>query len=1454
MHSDGLKPAVNVASASNFPSAGAVSAETGSLLEKKGEAPSTWRVRRVQASLEPCSVTKQTSPKSNKASVSSELVVSSFPEATNGKCMQQPMAEVSPLECDYSDCMQTWGHHHVSVVGFSEARRAPGYPGYLPRSESATIQAECEELVSVSSIDLQSCHDLSGKAFAGEKHAGQKSVATTDEGKLKVEEASAQHRFKDTEVGVTAKGLLDSCGPFESGKLRVHGVGKRDRIHSERIDATPLISTGNEDDYRLRYEQLKNFQLIMGIVDELMGEKNPDGVYVTRADNKLIRKIYDLFDQKTLIEGRIYRAKLELDRLNSSSLKLYFYDSAPVLMKTPGLEMENVFDKDFERFNQMASKSNSDDKQFPGVSASLDRSITINRNNEINNNALFDLICRRLELFNNSEDGDELSFLIRLRIGLPEDQRISGDAGYRIVTDDGDPPVSFLSICLHRTKDIYIEFQLPIVRLIAIRLDNIIDERKEYPATIKRFKRNEDGTIDNPENWGMFLAEGVPLVTNMEPSAPEDNAFTGDFLGRGIAQRVSVNGKNPSTVAKLLPIKMNYLEARAAKNTLDLAQTVLQVVFYWYANIDKTRVQRAGRMDARLSQTKYFAVDSEQERESPFDVLGSNSNHQDSSKQTIDRTHTVSECEAIKDLAAFPIMPVFFDEEAGFSDEDERNSGVGVQTEGEEFLNYSKCSPIQSSNIVLLAGMQRLYGEEQMVQYILENPNERDELKEEIVEGMFYIIDVFGDFNESMRIPGVRSLMECNVDGNAGNLAFDKKRRQLILFDIAPAMLTINGQPIPGNQCIMKWFESRQNFHRKLTYPNMAKLFVMAMSNNNKSNFEKQLKIYERKCITNNELENRNAVLTSVVGRMSRILAKNDEFMTWWLAFSGMNMVPDVFDGDIRDTFYQKATEAFEKFMREDEVRPVGYPEPARLGYQNKVDRLQILANVVTEYLGKIKRDEGEISTREVTKMWCISKGVDNKGVFQNSEVVSLLENMTCREVVHFVARPDCENDGFYEVAFQWLSNYLSESGLEVLWMSLKFGSVEKFKSSFLEWLNSTSGVLCTAREIPSLTDFSRWLDYQLGAVKDQVYLGNIGSIRNYFSTKIDLLVIKPFFGDKKQVSSSYYRWALDSGGKYTFELREHSGEEGLNRLLGFMNPGTMILVIHDINRPYLMDDVNDFHWSAVCFKEYCRKVKSYDFTSSLPIEYAADVSVAGKACFEKILILCKRLYMNRIERVNSVKGERKLTDTDFLKMITRWMPMNCVEWTPDSHARINMSLSSSDIFPFMPLLRAYFDMYLDDDHAELQAHRPKRLYIFMFSPIGGKFSCWMHRVVDRGELEVSYMTFSGPVSVTNLKNCIRKSTTGNSKVDCIFLRGAMGFSSGTFYLQELPEKVHQLTQEDCCSSDPQAFLDDKNKEHPWGGEDATSAQFYHEYGVPEPAEYLSLQLEDMVFGKERWE
>lgn len=34
------------------------------------------------------------------------------------------------------------------------------------------------------------------------------------------------------------------------------------------------------------------------------------------------------------------------------------------------------------------------------------------------------------------------------------------------------------------------------------------------------------------------------------------------------------------------------------------------------------------------------------------------------------------------------------------------------------------------------------------------------------------------------------------------------------------------------------------------------------------------------------------------------------------------------------------------------------------------------------------------------------------------------------------------------------------------------------------------------------------------------------------------------------------------------------------------------------------------------------------------------------------------------------------------------------------------------------------------------------------------------------------------------------------------------------------------------------------------GGEDTSTAQFYQEYGVPEPNEYPSLLLEDMVFGK----
>ena len=950
-----------------------------------------------------------------------------------------------------------------------------------------------------------------------------------------------------------------------------------------------------------------------------------------------------------------------------------------------------------------------------------------------------------------STEKRELKLFVRFRSDLPTDQEISDHARYRLLAGDEGFYISDSLSVAEKGLTLFIEFQIPLLQEVEPDLDKIIDISKEYQATLGRLKRkpDSDSSFDTPENKARLQTDTIPIVKNMEQGAPEQNAFTGKFLGSGIAQKVFEH-VYPSIALKFLPRPMDNVESCIVKNTLNITQALTELVM---------EMARMNGIKLKFSPILYVSVVDHnliEDAQSGSASSESDDEGSDLMHHRVARVHTSpSECESIVELRPVPLT-----------------------VDGMVTPVPNEVKPSFKSERIWIAGMQRKYEKKQMVEYILQDPEENTAVKIEIIKKILEAIDVFDDFNKSIALPDGERLIKCGIDGNFGNFAFDKDTHDLIYLDVAPATLSINGRVVPGNQFMMSWFPSRKHFNYRLaTDPQMDKLFVNVMVTNPLRKLEDKIKFYKSEGVQDSDLDKRVKCLEQVVNSISTELQGDSVFIGW------CNQLFFTADGEeiksrnlrepaLKSKLVENIQRRFDRYVEGstatgEELGVSDFSQPLKLEISERIMLIRLLSDAVADRMAKIKQDEAKISQIPVKRASLISTGVKEMVRLGRSEVKAFAESVIFRSFDYFDSKEESPEKVFGDVVFSWLS-YCGNR--EVIKKCREFG-----KDKVLDKLGCFKGV--DDAELP-VSDCQKKVLTVSGFQKALYEMSDV---------KFDVYTVEAFSGQAKEVVCVQYNWGLNNEGDDIISRKESMGDGVFSKLIHQASSDVIVLVNNEVGRPYLMDDVRDYVWSSVYLEE-TRKTPPNMKEAILPLEFIKGTSEYSQAVFSTMVSALSQLYSLRID-IESISEATAVFSLSFFEKVGEWMPGDCVcvsdQGLEKKSISVEMNLSSNSIFGLKPLLRGYFDMMRD---CSALTSYPTRLYIIAYFPEPGCYARWMFRTTTRNEDQVlSYMNFRDRFSLETLKSEVDSSSESGT-VDFIFLKGGYGYKSGQFQLNTTPE------------------------------------------------------------------
>ena len=1098
------------------------------------------------------------------------------------------------------------------------------------------------------------------------------------------------------------------------------------------------------------YHKLKSFSLVMSLINDAMEAINThSNEPVAKQDHPLISNIKDGINKGCFTPGKMYGVHFKIGNGDckiflQSRLTYSDIDETPhtTPQSTPITPIDNVFDIAF-------------------VAPSSPSTIVLEKEG-LNDKRLYKNILEHFKSNQRSFTRKVFDFLIRVRSDLPADQKISNDATYRLLMGEQTMFVS-QSLRLSADPSLYVEFQVPLTGRTEFVLNDILDKEKEYPATLKSFHKN------NQHNKHLFQLSSIPLVRNMQQAAPEKNVFLGAYLGSGIAQKVSEHGIYPSVVMKFIPQPMSKAEATSAMNTLNTAQALFEKI------LEKTNHVSKGLMKVGLSKTEFFTfvdqrVFNDKNKEKATEMFQENlaklgvldlpirtrtrARTSDSMSEAVVDLVNVSNNDQVNEEFTFNKDPLIACEDAT----DQHDGMVDKKTVGEE------------KKIVWVAGMQKKYHKNQMVEYIFHDANEDQNLKVSILKSILHTIDICGQFNKEMEADG--GVVKGIIDGNFGNFVFDRESDQLFYLDIIPSNLSINGQLFPGNQFMMSWFPERRNFITKLsTDTHMAKLFFLVFLVNELRKKERMSAAYKQLDIEHKEHEKIYQSISDLVKEASKQLLNSNEFVTWcgnnFLGFLAGKINTQALQGEQKDQFVSQTKKCFDKYLNNEQQSRAGNHDFSHLTIENKLDLLRIFADTVTQSMIDVKKMLSQHPIRATQKDNLIVTGVESDSMLGNGEVEQLMLQMIKRPFRYFYV--ENSDHVFYDVVLNWLAYANQRSPLKGF-NELK-GNLQRLISD-----PSSSIFADEAQSKMSLPALQRLLYRSL-------------------EKKIDVLLVEPFSHNNKGIRAARYEWSKSSADDQTIRLHESIGMSDFYQLMSQLDSETMVLINHQKNQLYRIDNVNDYCWSALMLADNEKK-QAVTFNSFLPVEYASSETENARMAFESIVRGLTKLYTSRIENTQQGADLPVCSDLDCLKKIVEWVPDNCAINQPSADGttaapQIKMALSSTSMFHYKPLFRGYVDM-LQNELGQEQCS--SRLYIIMRFPDSNEYVRWMLRVVSSKEDQrLPYMNFRGPFSLQDLKSDIEKSNdSGLDKIDFMFFSGGYGYSSGNFYMDKPGEAIAQ--------------------------------------------------------------
>lgn len=1188
-----------------------------------------------------------------------------------------------------------------------------------------------------------------------------------------------------TELGRDFKTDSYACGRMEGVKtkseisdvqdLPFHSIDSQKRevwlrkLSTARVSPVELNEAFSPFVKRI-IDQLKNCEYKLHFVNTLKNpEESKNGEAVAKGEHRLIRSLKENFEENKLKIGVAYELSFKLGDCNNK-VALYLKRVSPVTQETPQPRAgtDNIFDEAFKRANQTAII-------FPLIQLSLD---------DFKEEAFFSSMIERIvELGQRYPNKDKvcdecvMKVMIRFRRDIPSDQVASG-MDYRLVTSK-PPEQLYISETLRLpsggadAKPVYMDFKMLLMDEIPVNWCEIFDWRKEPLSNLEKLHwvlRDPD-SINTDENREVVYSGTMPAIRNMNPATPKNNALAGKYRGTGIAQEVSDSAEFFSIVVKIFRAVLDDREVRIAKSTSILTVSVFTLfskiaencgVNFYFSPVDILTVLDP---DAMMEVKKPCLSSS---------ISDGDDCTRESGWRTPRRQYRESESEGIEKMVIVPMELLSVEDEMidPVSYVRPEMTSLGFQAVGGGQLESSVS---EHGNKYKMGSIQRKYGEYQKLEHITHDLNVPVATAIEGFLDVFCAMYFFKKVNQVWAVPSFENLIKVNFDGYPANFVIDGVNR-LTLLDAVPATISINGKVVPGNQFLTKsWFPSREDFNRKLsTDIHMAFLFILVMLINPLRKLEEQYDFLLGVNVINKNLKLKIDRITHIVEIVSNWLIVDHDFMNWLgsclMSFkSGRVSSADFESKNIRE-FYEEALKNFKLYVRSDKPTQNSDTDLNGLNNKEKIRLLRLWSDVVARYQTDIRSDESKLQEKTVERSEFISKGIVHNVLFKDGEIASIIGNMMSREAKHFFMDSEDKKNSFYEVLFKWLLHFKNDCG---------FLSFEEFKAELL-----TAGEMKGGKDLQS-----------------QGRLACLPAIQRTLSKmvlheNIDIVLVEPFMGDDKKVRVVKYQWRDGGCGECSIiDINETSGSQSLENIHGESSK-TVILVNHQINKLYFMEDVSEFHWSAVCLDGFSSGetlntkpvLKLY-----FPLMFHGDIDDDKKAGFKIIIAGLKKLYIKRagLEKLQIIgKGS---DDAQFLEKIMRWIPHDCGVWKSggegSGYAYIKIGLfSENTFFHFKPVLRAYSDLIRHDLGSSVQ---PTRIYVVLpFSEDGMcvRFKFCVSKVAQNQEL--SYMNFWGPILRSRLDIAISKGAVNPDKVDIIYLEGAEGFSTEQYRLSHVSKII----------------------------------------------------------------
>ncbi len=1153
--------------------------------------------------------------------------------------------------------------------------------------------------------------------------------------------------------------------------------------------------------------QLEDLAVLMGFAKSL-GFTSHSGQGSSALLHPVMEKFVALFDSENLSLNSFYEVMFYA-RDDVDKLYLHIKHSLAVTLLTPDIipDQQDPFDHlTLDRDTRPGPMHSPN-----GIYIELDC---------IEGDRAFSGLINRVRLLDPIDRESNMKFLIRFRKNIPDDQIVSKIASYRLVTGCPDRNQLYFSCSVPVTTiqkgKLFIELQAPFIICPEPNLDEIFDVEKECKSTRDKLERNPDGTINNQRNRDLLHQKSIPIVRNTKQTTPEKNGFVGEYLGSGIAQRVFTHAEFNKLAAKEIMRHMNLSTSGTTIRTLDSTQRICSCV------MTEPLLGKSGEIKFVLSPIEYIAVPYQDDTigdepvcEFDFSEKGVSNGAASADKSMVVRKirNSASESDAFNNVDVVSLRAE--DDESVMSDN--HNLAEKMDVNGGQV----KPKPHEEDHVTVL-GLQRKYDQGEMVEYILKDPNEKPEVKFEIIKGILDLIDRCDRFNKIIEEKGNGWVIKCVIDGNFANFAYDRKKHQLIYLDVAPATITIDGQILPGNQFMMDWIPERHDFISKMSEdPQMSKLFVLVMLTNDLRQLEKTQSRLVRESVSHESHKEEAFSLRDVVSKVSSLLAEDDRFLSWcaYHFFSDSEMIMERLkyneEASLGAEFTDVVSSLFDKYIKDPwvdfdksavpQTGPVDSEKIKSLPLSRRMELLRLLSDVVFGHMRRIKKSLADISSKKLAGNGIVHSG-RKESILSNIESETMMQGAIKGDAVHFFSTACATEDMFNEVAFHWLKEWEDfhdykpigdESINSVFGLSSQLLSDAKYD-------DSTESIMITIPCFQRLT-------------------------RRIYGEKVDVLVVEPFYGHDKKFRTALYQWRSTSQ-DISLRLEECTGVEAFHDTLENLTMDTMVLVNHQPENSYLIGDVRANPWSSIFVRK--KGGQASKLNCSLQVTCMKCQDVYAKLFFEKVLQGLKGLYEARKKISLPDEKSEKFSDEDFLKKLVVWVPGSCAETRKIQpgveHVFIKMNLSSSIMTRLKPWLRGYVDMIQDEFGRE---HSP-RVYLIMPLPsqkvaaqnrlansiddplqpgkIAKKtpetevlpvtreqlpqntreYARWMLCLTkDRNGNDISFMNFTSGLTMNVLQEKIKKSIkeSPSSKPDFLFIEGGYGYRSGHFLLHDTP-------------------------------------------------------------------